>query len=270
MMGAVRARCWLSAIFAAAIVAPPALAQQGWLPVISDAEAAPIESSPSNLERGWYPVMINPPRESEKPSTRASATATTTTATTATTTTSEADSSAPVQRSAQRQSEVRPKPALAPPPEQVPEPAKAPPKGSLAESYCASIADAAADARFAWQKQTLNEMEQELERRIVVLEERTAEYREWLARRDAFVEKARESLVHIYAGMRPDAAASQLAAMDQETAAAVLTKLKPRVASGILNEMAPGPAARLSMIIAGAAKVPPEDEPRPAERGDRS
>lgn len=267
MMGVDRAQAhWNAlALLAVASLAPPALADPGWLPVISDAEAATVELSSSALEQGWYPVLINPPKKDERSRRPAS------TSTPAATATVEAgDAPAPRQRPAQKQTQARPKQAAEPAPQEAPELNVAPPKGSLAESYCASIADAAADARFAWQKRTLSEMEKELERRIVILEERTAEYRRWLERRDAFVEKARESLVRIYARMRPDAAASQFAAMDEETAAAVLTKLKPRVASAILNEMPPGPAARLSMIIAGAAKVPPEDEPRPLAGGGRS
>ena len=65
--------------------------------------------------------------------------------------------------------------------------------------------------------------------------------------------------------MRPDAAAVQLAALDEETAAAVLTKLEPRTASVILNEMDPARAARLTATIGGAGqgKRPPE----PANRG---
>ena len=61
----------------------------------------------------------------------------------------------------------------------------------------------------------------------------------------------------IYARMRPDAAAVQLAAMDEETASAVLTKLEPRTASLILNEMEPTQAARLTATISGAGKVAP-------------
>jgi flagellar motility protein MotE (MotC chaperone) len=55
--------------------------------------------------------------------------------------------------------------------------------------------------------------------------------------------------------MRPDAAAAQLVAMDEETAAAVLTKLDPRNASAILNEMEATQAARLTATISGAANV---------------
>jgi len=124
-----------------------------------------------------------------------------------------------------------------------------------AREYCVNIADAAADARLAWQKKTLADLEQEIAKRVELLEAKTAEYQRWLARRDEFSKKAQESVVTIYARMRPDAAAAQLVAMDEETAAAVLTKLDPRNASAILNEMDPAQAARLAGTISGAANV---------------
>jgi flagellar motility protein MotE (MotC chaperone) len=131
-------------------------------------------------------------------------------------------------------------------------------EASAAQQYCANIADAAADARFAWQKKTLAEIQHELDKRIARLEAKTAEFQSWLARRDEFSKKAHEGLVKIYSSMRPDAAASQLVAMDEETAAAVLTKLNPRNASAILNEMPAAQAARLTGTIAGAARVTPD------------
>src|SRR5581483_3804118 len=66
-------------------------------------------------------------------------------------------------------------------------------------------------------------------------EEKTAELQAWLARREEFSKKAQAAVVTIYARMRPDAAAAQLVAMDEETAAAVLTKLDPRNASASLT-----------------------------------
>lgn len=149
-----------------------------------------------------------------------------------------------------------PAPLPAPLPVTVTAPAVTP--TGAGQQYCINIADTAADARFAWQKKTLGEIEQELDRRIALLEQRAKEYREWLARRDEFSKKAQGALVDIYTKMRPDAAALQLAAMDEETAAAVLTKLKPRSASAILNEMPAGQAARLTMTIAGAGRVNPD------------
>lgn len=130
-------------------------------------------------------------------------------------------------------------------------------KGPRADDYCANIANPAADARFAWQKKTLADMETEISRRIALLEEKTAEYQKWLARRDEFSRKANETVLRIYARMRPDAAAEQLAALDEETAAAVLTKLEPRNASLILNEMESTQAVRLTAIISGSGKVAP-------------
>lgn len=130
-------------------------------------------------------------------------------------------------------------------------------KGPRPDDYCASIANPAADARFAWQKKTLADMEGEIVKRIALLEEKTAEYQKWLTRRDEFSKKANETILLIYARMRPDAAAAQLAALDEETAAAVLTKLEPRTASLILSEMDAAQAVRLTGTISGAGKVIP-------------
>ncbi|WP_262299129.1 MotE family protein [Microvirga sesbaniae] len=120
--------------------------------------------------------------------------------------------------------------------------------------YCASIADAASDARFTLQKQALADMEKEIESRIKVLESKRAEYEEWLRRRNEVLEKADETIVLIYSRMRPDAAALQLTNMDEEIAAAVIAKLNPRVASAVLNEMEPGRAAQLANVITDAPK----------------
>lgn len=129
--------------------------------------------------------------------------------------------------------------------------------GARPDEYCANIANPAADARFAWQKKTLADVEQEITKRIALLEEKTAEYQTWLARRDEFSKKANDTVLRIYARMRPDAAAVQLATLDMETAASVLTKLEPRAASLILNEMEPAQAVRLTATISGAGKVAP-------------
>jgi flagellar motility protein MotE (MotC chaperone) len=138
----------------------------------------------------------------------------------------------------------------------------------LAKEYCLNIADPAADARFAWQKKVLVELEQQVAKRVELLEAKTAEYQKWLARRDEFSKKAQETVVTIYSRMRPDAAAAQLVAMDEETAAAVLTRLDPKNASAILNEMEPSQAARLTATISGASNVDlaGKSKPRPGDK----
>ena len=167
--------------------------------------------------------------------------------------------------------EPRRAPAAAAP---APAPAPQPPEAMadadlrLAREYCLNIADPASDARFAWQKKVLAGIEQEIAKRVELLEAKTAEYQKWLARRDEFSKKAQESLVTIYSRMRPDAAAAQLVAMDEETAAAVIARLDPRNASAILNEMDATQAARLTATIGGAANVnlPGKSRPQPGDR----
>jgi len=121
-------------------------------------------------------------------------------------------------------------------------------------NFCANIADAAADARYALQKAELANMEKEIESRLKILEAKRAEYEEWLRRRNEVIEKADETVVAIYSRMRPDAAALQLINMEEEIAAAVIARLNPRTASAVLNEMEPARAAQLANIITDAPK----------------
>jgi len=132
----------------------------------------------------------------------------------------------------------------------------APADRSPASQYCTNIADAAIDARIAWQRQNLAEAEKQITARTEELEAKTAEFQRWLARRDAFSERAQKAVIDIYTKMKPDAAALQLQAMDEEMAAAVLVKLDARSASAVMNEMDAQKAARLAAILSGAAKVP--------------
>jgi flagellar motility protein MotE (MotC chaperone) len=120
------------------------------------------------------------------------------------------------------------------------------------KQFCANNVVAAGQARVAWEAAKLKELETKLRQKIDELESKRAEYEEWLRKRDEAMKKAEEGVVAIYAHMRPDAAAPQLAAMDDTMAAAFLAKLKPSVAGAILNEMDPGRAARLTGAMVGA------------------
>jgi flagellar motility protein MotE (MotC chaperone) len=129
-------------------------------------------------------------------------------------------------------------------------------EGSAVQRYCSNIRDAAADARFAWQMAALRDLEKQVDERIAALDARQAEFEDWLRRREEFAARAKETLVAVYANMRPDAAAQQLAILEDEEAAAVLTNLVPRTASAVMNEMEPERAAQLAIAMAG----PPEKE----------
>jgi len=122
------------------------------------------------------------------------------------------------------------------------------------QRFCSNIADAARDRRYLLQSEKLEKLRAEVDERIVALEQKRAEYEEWLKLREDFLAKAEDGIVEIYSTMRPDAAAERLAEVRVELAAAILMKLEPRTAGVILNEMNTKAAAALTGIIASAAR----------------
>lgn len=130
------------------------------------------------------------------------------------------------------------------------------------KAFCGNIADAARDQRYLLQKKELEKLQTEVDERIARLEERSAQYREWLDKREEFMRVAEAGLVDIYKNMRPDSASQQLALMKPEVAAAIIMKLNARLASQILNEMDAKVAASLTGIIASAAAADDKKEPR--------
>ena len=125
--------------------------------------------------------------------------------------------------------------------------ATAPPPTTEAQTFCRNVATAAADARFALQTRKLNDLETEVGKRVAALEAKEAEVKDLLTRHDEALKQAQASLVGIYAKMRPDAAALQIAALDDATAAALLQSLNARQSSAILNEI---PTARAVKLVA--------------------
>ncbi|AGK59403.1 hypothetical protein HYPDE_38668 [Hyphomicrobium denitrificans 1NES1] len=137
----------------------------------------------------------------------------------------------------------------------LPLPPVTPQQLSPAEQYCSSIVDAAAAAQIAQQTSNLEKARKELAERVAILDAKTAELKSWVKKREDFTAHATDSLVEIYSKMKPDAAASQLTAMDELTAAAITSKLSPKASSLVLAEMDATKASRLTAIIAGAGEV---------------
>jgi len=130
---------------------------------------------------------------------------------------------------------------------------KAPDQSEI-ERFCSNIADAARDRRYALQAEELKQLQAGIDQRMKALDEKKAEYESWLKRREVFLARAEDSVVKIYAGMKPDAAAERLAIVNAELAAAILMKLDSRKAGVILNEMDQKAAATLTGIMASAAR----------------
>ncbi len=122
------------------------------------------------------------------------------------------------------------------------------------ERFCSNIADAARDRRYMLQTKELETLQQEVDKRLALLEEKRAEYEAWMKRREEFIAMATDSVVKIYGGMRADAAAERLAELDARLAAAILMKLDSRKAGVILNEMERKAAASLTSIMVSASR----------------
>jgi flagellar motility protein MotE (MotC chaperone) len=138
-----------------------------------------------------------------------------------------------------------------------PQPETPPP--SDAAKFCANIVDAASDARFAWEAKTLKDLKSEVETATADLEKKRTELQDSLTRRAEFQKLAEQSVVDIYAKMRPEAAAAQLAALDERVAAAILIKLNSRAASAILAEMDVPRAVSLAGLISNGGEFQPKN-----------
>lgn len=121
---------------------------------------------------------------------------------------------------------------------------------AVIEEYCVAVSDEAGERRIAREKQSLNDLQLKIEKRLNELEKAKNELQEQLDRREALRNLARRELVEIYAGMDPAAAAAQMEKVDTRLASSILRQLKPRLASAILDEMQPKLAATLVRYIA--------------------
>jgi flagellar motility protein MotE (MotC chaperone) len=122
------------------------------------------------------------------------------------------------------------------------------------DRFCANIADAARDRRYAVQAEELKKLQADIDARMAALEKKRAEYQGWLQRREAFLAQAGDGVVKIYGTMKPDAAAERLAELKSDLAAAILMKLDQRKAGTILNEMKADKAATLTAVMAAAVR----------------
>ena len=121
-----------------------------------------------------------------------------------------------------------------------------------ARRFCANAGPSIAEARIAWERKQLGDLDAQVKQRLADLEKAEASVQEWVAKRDAMLKSASDDLVAIYAKMQPETAATQIAAMDDQMAAAILGKLKAGAAGAILNEMEADRASKLAVVLSGA------------------
>ncbi len=119
-----------------------------------------------------------------------------------------------------------------------------------AQENCANVAASAEAVRIERRRQQLASLEKEIATRLAALDEKREELRKLLERLDAFERKTSDSLVGLYARMKPEAAAAQLAQLDDDIAAALMLQLKSKISSSILAEMEASRGAALAKRIA--------------------
>lgn len=123
--------------------------------------------------------------------------------------------------------------------------------------FCSVLEADARETRHALMEDRLDALRREIEERRDELRARSDELAGWIERREAFLALADDALVAIYAAMRPDSAAEQLALVEPIVGAALVMRLKPRQASGILASMPTERAAELVSIISAAGEREP-------------
>jgi flagellar motility protein MotE (MotC chaperone) len=122
-----------------------------------------------------------------------------------------------------------------------------------ASRFCANAAPSIAEARVAWETKQLNDLDAQVKQRLADIEKAEAAIEDWVTKRDAMLKSATDDVVAIYSKMDPQAAATQIAAMDDSLAAAILGKLKAAAAGAILNEMEADRASKLAVVLSGTA-----------------
>jgi len=133
--------------------------------------------------------------------------------------------------------------------------ARPPAGGGLADDYCRVVVDHAIAAKLAAEQARAEELKKEIDGKIALLKEATAEQQNWLQLRREFQSKATDNLVSVYSQMDAEAAAVRLGTVGEEIAAAILLKLPAKSASTVLGEMQPDMAGRLTAYMAGAAQI---------------
>lgn len=114
------------------------------------------------------------------------------------------------------------------------------------QDLCTNIAASIEVERLSRQQKALAEIEDQIKSRLAALELKETEVSSRIERLEAFEKKTDDSLIAFYAGMKADAAAAQLAELDEDIAAGILLRLKTKSSSAILNEM---PAERGAALI---------------------
>ncbi len=126
---------------------------------------------------------------------------------------------------------------------------------AFAKDYCAAFVKEAENARENRQKTELDGLNDQLDKKLAEVKEKTAILEKWVTERETILNQASTSILKIYDAMDPTIAAQELSKLDQRGASAILRKMKPKKASDILKEMDAATAARIVAIISSESNL---------------
>lgn len=130
-----------------------------------------------------------------------------------------------------------------------------PPNPALAKDYCAAFVKEAENARESRQKIELDALNEQLDKKLAEVTDKTAVLEKWVTERETILNQASTAILKIYDSMDPTIAAQELSKLDQLGASAILRKMKPKKASDILKEMDAATAARIIAIISSESNL---------------
>jgi flagellar motility protein MotE (MotC chaperone) len=108
---------------------------------------------------------------------------------------------------------------------------------AAAEDLCEAFADKAAEAKLARQRKELLEVRTNIEKQLLVLEEKTKQLESWVTKRNEIRESVSTNLVKMYSNVESETAAQQLQKLNPQSAAQILQKLKPKQSGEIVTAM---------------------------------
>ncbi|WP_333947748.1 MotE family protein [Candidatus Liberibacter brunswickensis] len=120
--------------------------------------------------------------------------------------------------------------------------------------YCTNIIDLIRERDYLFKKKVLEDLKKDIEKNIVLLENRKNEYDMWFKKYESFISSYNKNILDIYKKMDSESAALQLEQIDPDISSHILMRLSPRQSSSIMSKMNAKSATIITNIVANMLK----------------
>ncbi|QTP63809.1 MotE family protein [Candidatus Liberibacter africanus] len=129
------------------------------------------------------------------------------------------------------------------------------PEDKEIQKYCTNVINLVQERDYLFQKQVLEDLQKDIEKRIIILENRKNEYDLWFKKYESFTASYNKNILDIYKKMDSESAALQLEQLDPDISSHILMRLSPRHSSSIMSKMNPKSATMITNIVANMLKL---------------